>query len=146
MFVLSINNHSINQRAIREDLSSKELTLSQQPNHTRSTSILKYTRLRNVVPQAFRRRPSHVRRCSSCPGPIHDRSVHRTSRREKSVIPHNSDLLSPCSILTGPDVWCNDERSTCPLLCLQYPGNSMTTNSNDCDPVRYHSRASHNYI
>lgn len=30
------------------------------------------------------------------------------------------------------NVWCNDQTTTCPLLCLQY-GDSQTTNSNECD-------------
>lgn len=43
--------------------------------------------------------------------------------------------IDPSSVsLSIRNVWCNNERSTCPLLCLQYPGSSMTTNSNDCDP------------
>lgn len=31
--------------------------------------------------------------------------------------------------------WCNDQKSTCPLLCLQIPGASKTPAKNDCDPV-----------
>ncbi|KAL5346593.1 hypothetical protein ACLOAV_008300 [Pseudogymnoascus australis] len=31
------------------------------------------------------------------------------------------------------DVWCNDQRSTCPLLCTQFPGGSLTTAANECD-------------
>ncbi|OBT43334.1 hypothetical protein VE00_06902 [Pseudogymnoascus sp. WSF 3629] len=37
-------------------------------------------------------------------------------------------------LLTTREVWCNDQTSTCPLLCTQYPGGSMTTTANDCDP------------
>lgn len=38
------------------------------------------------------------------------------------------------------DVWCNDQRSTCPLLCTQFPGGSLTTAANDCEPetLAYH--------
>lgn len=30
--------------------------------------------------------------------------------------------------------WCQSQKSSCPLLCLQYPGNSASTSANDCDP------------
>lgn len=36
----------------------------------------------------------------------------------------------PLSIRQG---WCSSQSSTCPLLCLQLPGSSATTESNDCD-------------
>ncbi|KFZ11483.1 hypothetical protein V501_04742 [Pseudogymnoascus sp. VKM F-4519 (FW-2642)] len=43
--------------------------------------------------------------------------------------------IAPSSVLlTTREVWCNDQTSTCPLLCTQYPGGSMTTAANDCDP------------
>ncbi|KFY45189.1 hypothetical protein V494_01089 [Pseudogymnoascus sp. VKM F-4513 (FW-928)] len=43
--------------------------------------------------------------------------------------------IDPESVLISTrDVWCNDQKSTCPLLCTQYPGGSMTTAANDCDP------------
>lgn len=32
------------------------------------------------------------------------------------------------------EVWCNNQRSSCPLLCTQFPGGSMTTAANDCEP------------
>ncbi|KFZ13232.1 hypothetical protein V501_03801 [Pseudogymnoascus sp. VKM F-4519 (FW-2642)] len=35
--------------------------------------------------------------------------------------------------ITTRDVWCNDQRSTCPLLCTQFPGGSLTTAANECD-------------
>lgn len=31
--------------------------------------------------------------------------------------------------------WCTSQRSQCPLLCLQYPGDNAGTISNTCDPV-----------
>jgi hypothetical protein len=31
--------------------------------------------------------------------------------------------------------WCQSQISTCPLLCLQLPGESSTTDANDCDPT-----------
>ncbi|KFY24814.1 hypothetical protein V493_05007 [Pseudogymnoascus sp. VKM F-4281 (FW-2241)] len=43
--------------------------------------------------------------------------------------------IEPSSVeLTTKEVWCNNQKSTCPLLCTQYPGGSMTTAANDCDP------------
>jgi hypothetical protein len=30
--------------------------------------------------------------------------------------------------------WCNDQRSTCPLLCLQIPGERSRPQQNDCNP------------
>lgn len=39
-------------------------------------------------------------------------------------------------ILTSfTETWCNDQESECPLICLQYPGNSAATDSNTCDPT-----------
>lgn len=31
------------------------------------------------------------------------------------------------------DAWCTTQKESCPLLCLQYPGNDASTQSNDCD-------------
>ncbi|KFZ12423.1 hypothetical protein V502_07083 [Pseudogymnoascus sp. VKM F-4520 (FW-2644)] len=42
--------------------------------------------------------------------------------------------IEPSSVpIKTREVWCNDQTSTCPLLCTQYPGGSMTTSANDCD-------------
>ncbi|OBT70139.1 hypothetical protein VE03_00575 [Pseudogymnoascus sp. 23342-1-I1] len=42
--------------------------------------------------------------------------------------------IDPSSVVISTrEVWCNDQKSTCPLLCTQYPGGSMTTAANDCD-------------
>jgi hypothetical protein len=33
--------------------------------------------------------------------------------------------------------WCKQQKSQCPLICLQQPGvTSQNTVANDCDPVR----------
>ncbi|KAL5345732.1 hypothetical protein ACLOAV_009486 [Pseudogymnoascus australis] len=43
-------------------------------------------------------------------------------------------FIDPSSVLISTrKVWCNDQTSTCPLLCTQFPGGSMTTTTNDCD-------------
>ncbi|KAE8451041.1 hypothetical protein EG329_004713 [Mollisiaceae sp. DMI_Dod_QoI] len=31
--------------------------------------------------------------------------------------------------------WCQTQMTSCPLLCLQLPGESSTTDANDCDPA-----------
>ncbi|KAI9886211.1 MAG: endoplasmic oxidoreductin-1 [Watsoniomyces obsoletus] len=33
------------------------------------------------------------------------------------------------------DTWCRNQKSACPLLCSQLPGNSAATRMNDCDPA-----------
>lgn len=35
------------------------------------------------------------------------------------------------------DYWCDQQKASCPQICLQQPGvSSMNTVSNECDPVR----------
>ena len=38
------------------------------------------------------------------------------------------------------DTWCTNQKSSCPLLCLQIPGASSTPESNICDSVSIRSR------
>ncbi|KAF2831106.1 hypothetical protein CC86DRAFT_283221 [Ophiobolus disseminans] len=44
--------------------------------------------------------------------------------------------INPETVLkTDRDAWCANQRSQCPLICLQQPGvTSMTTLDNECDP------------
>jgi len=46
-----------------------------------------------------------------------------------------AQTIDPDSIdLATRDQWCNAQLTSCPLLCLQYPGNSAGTITNSCDP------------
>ena len=39
------------------------------------------------------------------------------------------------SLITSAENWCQAQETQCPLICLQYPGNSASTLSNTCDPT-----------
>ncbi|KFX89609.1 hypothetical protein O988_08573 [Pseudogymnoascus sp. VKM F-3808] len=73
--------------------------------------------------------------------PSHERSptmfwskVFGVAALTVAVVAQEQYYIDPSSVpLTTRDVWCNDQKSTCPLLCTQYPGGSMTTAANDCD-------------
>ncbi|KAF2498686.1 hypothetical protein BU16DRAFT_536694 [Lophium mytilinum] len=44
--------------------------------------------------------------------------------------------IDPDSVsLSLRQFWCNQQTSECPLICLQYPENSASTQSNTCDPA-----------
>lgn len=43
--------------------------------------------------------------------------------------------LYAVSDLYFPDQWCESQKSSCPLLCLQLPGASETPEHNDCNSV-----------
>jgi len=44
--------------------------------------------------------------------------------------------INPDSVpLATRTSWCQSQLSSCPLLCLQLPGNSSTTEVNYCDPT-----------
>jgi hypothetical protein len=44
--------------------------------------------------------------------------------------------VDPNSVpLSTRTAWCTSQTQECPLLCLQLPGASSTTASNDCDPT-----------
>lgn len=46
-----------------------------------------------------------------------------------------SQAIDPDSVsLSTRDSWCSDQKTTCPLLCLQIT-NSASTTANDCDPT-----------
>lgn len=51
-----------------------------------------------------------------------------------------SKLVAPQSIdpssvdITTRDKWCDAQKASCPLLCLQIPGASAAPSSNDCTP------------
>lgn len=46
-----------------------------------------------------------------------------------------SYYIDPSTVpLSTRDSWCTSQITSCPLLCLQLPGNSATTEENDCDP------------
>ena len=36
------------------------------------------------------------------------------------------------------ETWCKNQKSSCPLLCLQIPGATDSTEENTCDPVSKH--------
>ena len=38
-------------------------------------------------------------------------------------------------LIHGKALWCQSQITSCPLLCLQLPGESSTTQANDCDAV-----------
>jgi hypothetical protein len=43
--------------------------------------------------------------------------------------------IDPNSVpLSDRTSWCQSQKTACPLLCLQLPGESSTTDANDCDP------------
>lgn len=43
--------------------------------------------------------------------------------------------IDPNSVpLSQRTSWCQSQINSCPLLCLQLPGESSTTDANDCDP------------
>jgi len=42
--------------------------------------------------------------------------------------------IDPTSVPTSQrDTWCQSQQTACPLLCLQLPGESSTTDANTCD-------------
>ncbi|KUJ24347.1 uncharacterized protein LY89DRAFT_679505 [Mollisia scopiformis] len=44
--------------------------------------------------------------------------------------------IDPNSVpLSDRTSWCQSQMTSCPLLCLQLPGESSTTDANDCDPT-----------
>lgn len=44
--------------------------------------------------------------------------------------------IDPNSVpLSQRTSWCQSQTTACPLLCLQLPGQSSTTDANDCDPT-----------
>jgi len=46
-----------------------------------------------------------------------------------------TDALDPSTVSMGDrSAWCVSQKAQCPLLCLQYPGDSAATVSNTCDP------------
>lgn len=36
---------------------------------------------------------------------------------------------------TDTDQWCNQQQTSCPLICTQLPNGTSTPKSNTCDPV-----------
>jgi hypothetical protein len=47
----------------------------------------------------------------------------------------SAQSIDPASIdLATRTQWCNAQKTSCPLLCLQYPGDSASTTSNTCEP------------
>jgi len=43
--------------------------------------------------------------------------------------------IDPTSVpLSTRQQWCTSQQTSCPLLCLQLPGSSSTTATNDCNP------------
>ncbi|KAG0651778.1 hypothetical protein D0Z07_2021 [Hyphodiscus hymeniophilus] len=42
--------------------------------------------------------------------------------------------IDPNSVpISTRNSWCQSQIASCPLICLQYPGSSSTTEANDCD-------------
>ncbi|RKF71553.1 hypothetical protein GcC1_097005 [Golovinomyces cichoracearum] len=41
---------------------------------------------------------------------------------------------SSVSLSIRKDSWCSSQTTSCPILCMQYPGQSSTTADNRCDP------------
>lgn len=63
---------------------------------------------------------------------IDPNSVPLSTRRESFP---SKMRTNPANL--SPEAWCRDQKSTCPLLCLQLPG-SNGASVNDCSAVRVH--------
>ncbi|OKL56995.1 hypothetical protein UA08_07715 [Talaromyces atroroseus] len=47
-----------------------------------------------------------------------------------------SQSIDPSTIpLPTRDQWCNQQKTSCPLICLQLPNGTSATESNSCDPA-----------
>jgi len=52
------------------------------------------------------------------------------------VVSQATYVIDPNSVpLSTRETWCQSQQTACPLLCLQLPGESSTTEANDCDPT-----------
>ncbi len=81
-----------------------------------------------TVPRATRglQSPHSLEHADACPFPLHACSLTTDFGIKKNV-----------------DSWCRSQRSSCPLLCAQQPGQSTSTRANECDPVRYFNTSRH---
>jgi len=53
----------------------------------------------------------------------------------RSAFSQEQYYIDPDSVsMSLRQFWCQQQQTQCPLICLQYPGNSASTQHNDCDP------------